>query len=435
LPHPSAILLLGSGPESTRLKRLLARHFLTVESARTLDETPELTRRCRFHRLVLVDPEGPWEKLRLALDACADLPPDIFMIIDRSRADSAVDALRDGIADVLMRPFSPDELVTALTSARSRRSASPGAPASGAPHELVGNSRAMRSALALIERLAPTPATVLVEGETGTGRDLVARLLHELGGRQGPFIHVDCASVAPDELESELFGRASTAVSTGNRPREGALLSAGGGTLYLDEVHELPMRTQGRLQRALEEKAVRPAGSQRDVPVDCRVVASAGPDLAGRVAQRRFRAELFRCLSVVSIGLPPLRRRKADIPLLATHFAERLSAEMGLAPIAFGPAQMEELKKHDWPGNVRELHDLVEQALLPDRPPTEALIKPSARGSGAPDYPLDWSLEQVKQHHMARVVAASDGNKSAAARRLGVSRKTLDRKLGTRGSG
>jgi len=435
LPHPSAILLLGSGPESTRLKRLLARHFLTVESARTLDETPELTRRCRFHRLVLVDPEGPWEKLRLALDACADLPPDIFMIIDRSRADSAVDALRDGIADVLMRPFSPDELVTALTSARSRRSASPGAPASGAPHELVGNSRAMRSALALIERLAPTPATVLVEGETGTGRDLVARLLHSLSGRQGPFVHVDCASVTPAELEAELFGQASTAVSAGAPAPEGALLSAGGGTLYLDEVQELSMRTQARLRRALELKAVRPAGTQRDVPIDCRVVASARPGLARRVAQRRFRADLLRRLGVVSIGLPPLRKRKADIPLLAAHFADRLSAEMGLAPLEFEPAQMEQLRRHNWPGNVRELHDLVEQALLLDRPPAEALIKPSERGSGAPDYPLDWTLEQVKQHHMARVLAASDGNKSSAARRLGVSRKTLDRKLGTRGTG
>lgn len=435
MPHPSAILLLGSGPESSRLQRVLSRHFLTVESARTLGETPELTRRCRFHRLVLVDPVGPWDKLRRTLDACAGLPPDIFMIIDRSRADSAVDALRDGIADVLMRPFSSDELVTALTAARSRRSARPGGPAPGAPHELIGNSRAMRSVVALIERLAPTPATVLVEGETGTGRDLVARLLHDLGGRQGPFIHVDCASVAPDELETELFGQASATVSTGTPAREGALLSAGGGTLYLDEVHELPMRTQARLRRALEEKAVRPAGSQRDVPVDCRVVASAGPDLAGHVAQRRFRADLFRRLSVVSIGLPPLRKRKADIPLLAAHFADRLSAEMGLAPLEFEPAQMEQLRRHDWPGNVRELHDLVEQALLLDRPPAEALIKPPERGSGAPDYPLDWTLEQVKQHHMARVLAASDGNKSAAARRLGVSRKTLDRKLGTRGTG
>ena len=435
MPHPTSILLLGSGPQPARLQRLLSKHFLTVERARSLDETLELTRRCRFHRLVLVDPEGPWPTLRQALDACEGLPPDVFVIIDRSRADSGVEALRDGVADVLMRPFSAEELVAALTAARNRRAARPVGPVSGAQHELIGNSRAIRAARALVERLAPTPATVLVEGEAGTGRSLVARLLHHLGGRHGPFIHVACDSVAPDELEIELFGHTTTAGSIENPARQGAFLAAGGGTLYLDEVHELPAHTQARLQRILDEKTIRPPGSQREVRVDCRVVASTGTDLAGRVAQQRFREDLFRCLGVVSIGLPPLRERRGDVPLLAAYFADRLAAEMGLAPQAFEPSQLEQLRRHDWPGNVRELHDLVEQALLLDRPPAEALIRPAKRGAGAPDYPLDWTLEQVKQHHMARVLTASDGNKSAAARRLGVSRKTLDRKLGSRGAG
>ena len=435
LPHTTSILLLGSGPEAARLQRVLSKQFLTVELARTPEETPELTGRCRFHSLVLVDPDGPWQALRRALAACEGLPPDVFLVIDRSRADTAVDALRDGVADVLMRPFSGDELVAALSSAHDRREARPGGAVSETRHELVGNSRTIRAARALLERLAPTPATVLVEGEAGTGRDLVARLLHDLGRRHGPFIHVDCGSVAPDEIEAELFGHAGGAASPEKPRREGALLEAGSGTLYLDDVHEVPMRVQARLRHVLEERVIGIPGSHHEVRVECRVVASTGANLAEHVAKQRFRADLFRRLGVVSITLPPLRKRKADIPLLAAHFADRLSAEMGLPPIEFEPSQMEQLRRHDWPGNVRELHDLVEQALLLDRPPAEALIKPSERGSGAPDYPLDWTLEQVKQHHMARVLAASDGNKSAAARRLGVSRKTLDRKLGTRGGG
>jgi DNA-binding NtrC family response regulator len=428
-------LLLGSGPEPARLQRTLSKHFLTVECARTLEEIPELTERCRFHSLVLVDPVGPWQTLRRALAACEGLPPDVFLIIDRTHADTGIDALRDGVADVLMRPIPADELVTILSTTHKRRETRPDGPVSEARHELVGNSRAIRAARALIERLAPTPATVLVEGEAGTGRGLVARLLHNRGGRHGPFIRVDCGAVAPDVLEVELFGHARGTAPMESPLREGALLGAGGGTLYLDDVHELPMRTQARLRHVLEERKISIPGSQREASIDCRVVASAGTDLAEYVAKQRFRADLFRRLALVSITLPPLRKRKADIPLLAAHFADRLSAEMGLPPIEFEPSQVEQFRRHDWPGNVRELHDLVEQALLLDRPPAEALIKPSERGSGAPDYPLDWTLEQVKHHHMARVLAASDGNKSAAARRLGVSRKTLDRKLGTRGAG
>ncbi len=434
MAHTTSILLLGSGPEPARLQRRLSRHFLTVEHARTLDETVVLTERCRFHKLVLVDPEGPWPALRQALVACEGLPPDIFLIIDRSRADTAVEALRDGVADVLMRPFPGDELVTALSTAHNRRDARSAGPASGAGQELIGKSRAILAARALIERLAPTPATVLVEGEAGTGRDHVARLLHSLSGRHGPFIRVDCGSVVPEELENQLFGHARATASMESPLREGALLGASRGTLYLDEVHALPMSTQARLRHVLEERATRLPGAQRAVRIDCRIVASSDADLAEYVAQQRFRGDLYRRLGVASIGLPPLRKRRADIPLLAAHFADRLAADMGLAPIEFEPSQMEQLRRHDWPGNVRELRDLVERALLLDRPPADALIKPAGRGSGAPDYPLDWTLEQVKNHHMARVLAASDGNKSAAARRLGVSRKTLDRKLGTRGT-
>ena len=295
LAHTTSILLLGAGPETSRLQKMLAKHFLTVERARSLDETIRLTRRCRFHRLVLVDPELPWQALREDLDACEGLPPDIVVIIDRSRADSAVDALRDGVADVLMRPFSGDELVTALAAAPDRRAARPRSRPPGAQHELLGNSRAIQAAKALIERLAPTPAPVLVAGEAGTGRDLVAHLLHDLGGRQGPFLHIDCDSVAPRELEAALFGPERGTSSTDDPPREGALLAASGGTLYLDAVHEMPVGAQARLRHVLEEKAMRPPGMRRAVRIDCRIVASTGANPAEYVAKQRLREDLYRC--------------------------------------------------------------------------------------------------------------------------------------------
>jgi DNA-binding NtrC family response regulator len=180
------------------------------------------------------------------------------------------------------------------------------------------------------------------------------------------------------------------------------------------------------LLRSIEENAI--------YPVSTRIVASATTGLARLAAAHRFRADLYYRLSVVRIGLPPLRERRADIPLLAAHFANKLSADMSLPLLELRPAELDRLAEHDWPGNVRELREVVEQTLRLGRLPAGALAKPAQRRPGVHDYPLDWTLEQVKRHHMARVLAASDGNKSAAARRLDISRKTLDRKLGASGN-
>ena len=187
-----------------------------------------------------------------------------------------------------------------------------------------------------------------------------------------------------------------------------------------------------KLLRTLEENTIRPVGSDRELPVDCRIVASTQADLAGLVAEHRFREDLYYRLNVIRIAVPPLRERRDDIPLLATHFVEKLSAEIGVQPIELGAAQLEQLQAHHWPGNVRELRNVVERSLLLGRLLSDSL--PKADGplaSEPPDYPLDWTLEQVKCHHMARVLEDAGGNKSAAARRLDISRKTLERKLGT----
>ena len=432
MPQSTSILLLGgAGSEAARLRRTLARHFLLVEHASDLDAARKLTQRCKFHSLVLVDPQEPWDTLSSSIGKNAALPSQVVMVADRDRADTAVDALRGGVSDVLLRPFSTEQLVAAMSKLDDEPR--PRGPTTQAQRKLVGDTPAIQDVRALIKRIAPTPATVLIQGETGTGKELVARLLHEHSGRKGPFIPVNCSAIAPDLLESELFGHTRGAFTSANHVREGLFVAARGGTLFLDEINEMRLDMEVKLLRTLEESTIRPVGSDREIPVDCRIVASTQADLAELVAEQRFRDDLYYRLNVIRIGVPPLRERTEDIPLLTAHFMDNLAAEMGRPPIELEPAHLEELKAHDWPGNVRELRNVVERTLLLGHLPEESRAGPPRRESGSPDYPLDWTLEQVKQHHMARVLQASDGNKSAAARRLDISRKTLERKLGANG--
>ena len=436
MSQSTSILLLGdAGSEVTRLRRSLARRFLLVERARDLDEARELALRCQFHVLVLVDPKQSWNDLRRSLDDLDWLPAKILLVADRNTAETAIDALRGGASDVLLRPFATEDLVAAINGLDEAAEPRTKSRTSKSPRRLVGNTESIRQVRALIERIAPTPATVLIEGETGTGKELVARLLHEQSGRRGPFIPVNCSAIAPDLLESELFGHTQGAFTSANRMREGLFVAAGGGTLFLDEIHEMRLDMEVKLLRTLEENTIRPVGSDREIPIDCRIVASTQSDLADLVAEQRFREDLYYRLNVIRVAVPPLRERRDDIPLLAAHFVDNLSAEMGLTPVDLDPGQLEELLTHNWPGNVRELRNVVERTLLLGRLPAESLPKPAPRRTQPPEYPLDWTLEQVKQHHMTRVLEDSGGNKSAAARRLDISRKTLERKLGATGPG
>lgn len=409
MSHSTSILLVGDGPETSRLRRRLARHFLAVESARSIEEAGELALRCRFHLLLLVDPPGTWQELQQALGECDGLPPQTVVIADASRAALAVDALRAGAADALLRPFATDDLVAAVVAASGESAAPSRGRIIGSGPALVGETAPMRAIRTLVERIAAADVPVLVEGDAGTGRKLVARLLHDQSGRAGPFVVLDCAATAPDRLAGE-FAR---------HTRE----SAAPGTLCLHEIHALPRPLQSEMLRSMEAGA---AGAHR-------IVASTRSNLAELVSRQRFREDLLHRLNVIRVGLPPLCERREDIPLLIAHFVDRLSAEAGLSRVEFQAAEIEAIERYDWPGNVRELRDTVEQTLLRGRLPADALTgKPEGRAA-TPDYPLDWTLEQVKRHHMACVLDACDGNKSAAARRLDISRKTLDRKLGAFG--
>jgi DNA-binding NtrC family response regulator len=407
----TSILLLGDGPEAGRLQRRLARHFLMVESSQTVEESRELAQRCRFHLLVLVDPPGGRAAVRGVLGGSGGLPSNTLLIADRSDAETAIDALQDGVSGVLLKPFTTEELVARINAVCGDPAAHPASRSGDSRQVLVGNSGPLRDIRALIEHVAATPATVLIEGEAGTGRKLAARLLHDRGGRPGPFVAVDCRADAEPGLQLDRL----------NRARETAV----DGTLFFEAIHEASPDLQAGLLRSIEENDI--------YPVSTRIVASATADLAQLVAGQRFRADLYYRLGVIRVGLPPLRERPSDIPLLAAHFASRLSADLSLPFFELRPAELDKLREYAWPGNVQELRDVIEQSLRLGSLPAGALPDRPMRLAGAPDYPLDWTLEQVKRHHMARVLAASDGNKSAAARRLDISRKTLDRKLGTSG--
>ncbi len=283
----------------------------------------------------------------------------------------------------------------------------------------------------IVERVAPTSATVLIEGQTGTGKELIARLVHERSGRRGPFVPVNCGAIPPELMETELFGHAKGAFTGAHQQRDGLFVSSRGGTLFLDEISEMRSDLQVKLLRALEESRVRPVGADREIPIDVRIVASAQPGLREQVQQRRFREDLYYRLNVVHILLPGLHERPEDIAPLVQHFMQRVADEFGMTPVALDDTQLADLRTRNWPGNVRELRNFVERTVLMGVPPgDEGDVITTAREQAMGAYPIEWTLEQVKQAHIERVLGHNGGNRSATARQLGVSRKTLERRLG-----
>jgi DNA-binding NtrC family response regulator len=434
----ASVLIVGGEPAfRSRLRAGLGRHVAFVDSADGAAKAGQLMTRAMFEFMVVDSqlPDAP------ALDWIAGLQQDgvaprVVLVTDRPEPRLLIEAMRRGVSDVLERPFDIESLLEALqrAAAGARAGASSprlaqGGPAVSPRRELVGESPAMQRVRELIQRIAPLPGTVLIEGETGTGKELVARWLHAHSGRRGAFVAVNCGAIAPELLESELFGHTKGAFTSAHQGREGLFIAARGGTLYLDEVSEMPLHLEVKLLRALEEGAIRPVGADQEVPVETRIVASTQHDLKALVRERRFREDLYFRLNVAQVKLSPLRERHEDVPVLARHFMGLLAADMGLAPLALDAATIEELKEYPWPGNVRELKNFVERSLMLGElalGQLDAASEPRTEEPAA--YPLDWTLEEVKEHHMARVLRAMGGNKSAAARRLGISRKTLERR-------
>lgn len=362
---------------------------------------------------------------------------DVIFMTAYAELDTAIQALRIGAADFILKPFRLEQMQNAILRVLKRRQLTrenfllkrevhqfvdDGSP-------MLGNSPRIRQLEAVIQRVAPTPSAVLIEGESGTGKDLVARALHQKSGRTGPYVPVNCGAIAPDLLEAELFGHTRGAFTGANRSRDGLFNYASGGTLFLDEIGELPLGMQSKLLRALEQKAIRPVGSEQEIKVDVRILAATNRQLEEEVKAGRFREDLFFRLNVLTLTLPPLRERREDIPQLAHYFSRRLSRELGLEPIPFSHDDLQAMQAHPWKGNIRELKNFIERCILLGHLPLEDLqqaVEEAPRNAG---LPVCWTLDEVEKHHLLRVLAACDGNKSAAARQLGIARKTLDRKL------
>lgn len=359
--------------------------------------------------------------------------------------DTAIAALRAGAWDFVTKPFDVRQLAHAVERAldsrflkeevrRLRQAMADRPPPSG----LLGSSPAMARVRSLVDRVAPTDTSVLVCGESGTGKELVAQALHDGSPRRnGPFVALNCAAVPDALLESELFGHARGAFTDARTARAGLFAEAHGGTIFLDEVAEMPLALQPKLLRALQERSVRPLGARSEIAFDVRIVAATNRDLATAVREGRFRSDLYYRLNVISIDLPPLRARGNDVLLLAQHFVEHFATRSRKKVDGLLSTTAQKLLAYDWPGNVRELQNCIERAVTltnTDRLAVEDLPEhiQNYRSSSNADEQVPTellTLEEVERRHIRRVLEAVGGSKTMAAKTLGVDRTTLYRRL------
>ncbi len=346
----------------------------------------------------------------------------------------AVEALRAGAYDFVSKPVALDVLNLTLKRAVNRQRVGRdlrdlAATETQSVSGIVGGSSAMQQVLENVRRVARTEATVLIQGETGSGKELVARAIHEQSARPGPFVAINCSALPEGLLESELFGHLAGAFTDARRARPGLFVEARGGTVFLDEIGEMPLSMQTKLLRALQEKKVRPLGGAREIAFDARLVAATNKNLADEVAAKRFRADLYYRVNVVTVEVPPLRARPGDILPLARSFLARFK-QPGHAPLRLGRAVAERLVVYPWPGNVRELENCIERAVAFarfDEITVDDLPPELKRASSAEDeLSSDTStLEFVARNYIQKVLDAVAGDTRAAAKILGVDERTL----------
>ncbi len=437
-----AILVLEDEPGMrTFIERTLASRFARIECASDADEARALAKKTRFDLMIAdIRLPGAVSGLELAREIRNRYQIDLDVIFMTGYADvyDEIDALRDTSADVLRKPFHAEQLLAVIKRAQERRRAAREQFLMNRESEqrpsakrIVGESQSLKEIWRTIHRIAPMPSTVLIRGETGTGKELVARALHELSGRRGSYVPVNCGAISADLIEGELFGHLKGAFTGAHQARNGLFSHADGGTLFLDEIGEMPLALQAKLLRVLEERRYRPVGGSQEIPVNARVIAATNRDLAAEVLAGRFRKDLYYRINVVDLRLPPLRERKGDIPHLTDYFLNVLSGELGVPTPELSPWDLEQLSSYDWPGNCRELRNVIERSLLLGKPVAHylceshvpAVDESDGRGMQAA------SLESMQRSHIMNALAAAGGNKTVAARALGVSRKTVERKL------
>jgi two-component system, NtrC family, response regulator HydG len=379
----------------------------------------------------------------------------IIIMTAYSSVESAVEALKGGAYDYLIKPFDFDVLKLSIERAcehaglkvenedlKARLQEDFDRP------DIIGKSTSMKALMDMLAMVAPSEATVMITGESGTGKELIAKSLHFNSARKAhPLVTVNCAALTESLLESELFGHEKGAFTGADRRREGRFMQADGGTIFLDEVGETSARMQAKLLRVLQEKEIQRVGSETVLKVDVRVVAATNRDLEEDVQAGRFREDLFYRLNVMHLTVPPLRDRREDIPLLAQHFLETYARRNRKTVKGFAPLAMDMLLKYDWPGNVRELENAIERAVillsgehvsekqLPLRIVRQHPGHERAADTTIPTTNGTRTLEDMEKEAIEATLAATDGNKSEAARRLGISRKTLHNKLKAYGLG
>jgi two-component system response regulator HydG len=453
---PSAqatVLVVDDDPgHRTTLQTIIRSWGYTVDAADDGGTAVEKVRR-RPYDLILMDVRMAAMSGIEALKRIKNYNPAIPILIMTaySSVESAVEALKSGAYDYLTKPLDFEVLKLTIERAlehtelkEENRVLKQRLQAGFDMRQIIGKSRAMKSLLEMTAMIAASEATVLITGESGTGKELIARAIHfNSGRRDNPLVVVNCAALTDTLLESELFGHEKGAFTGADRRREGRFMQADSGTIFLDEIGETSPVMQAKLLRVIQEREIQRVGGEKPLKVDVRILAATNRDLEAAVAEGRFREDLYYRLNVVTLPMPPLRERGDDIPLLAQHFVRQYASKNRKTVRGFSPLAMDMLLKYDWPGNVRELENAVERAVIlltgdliseKELPLsiTGAYNGPVAPAAAIPGGSPDTGprpLDEVEREAIMAALEAAGGNKSEAARRLGINRKTLHKKL------
>jgi DNA-binding NtrC family response regulator len=374
-----------------------------------------------------------------------DAGASVLLITAFGTIESAVEAMRAGAFHYVTKPFHNDEILIQVKRALEQQRLQnevkrlrSEVQARERFQNIIGQSEAMQKVFETVAQVSDLPANLLIEGESGTGKEIIARAIHFNSSRAGgPFVPVNCAAIPENLLESELFGYVRGAFTDARKDRRGLFQEANGGILFLDEIGEIPLALQAKLLRVLEDKEVRPLGANQGEKIDARVLSASNRSLEELVRTGKFRQDLFYRLNVIRIELPPLRHRSEDIPLLVNHFIEKFAQDAKRPVEGISAEALAALKCHEWPGNIRELEHIIERAMLLGKGATIGLedLPPHliARGEGAfvvsQALAKQLTLDELEREYIDRVLESTHGNKTEAARILGVDRTTLYRKL------
>ena len=394
--------------------------------------------------LLLTDIRMPGLSGDELLTRCRDLRPEVPVIVITAfgSVEQAVELVKAGAFQYLTKPFGTEDWLATIADALARTMAQREQARLRremrvTSEVIVGASRQMQDLFKLVNRAARSTSTVLITGESGTGKELVARSIHQMSQRAGQFIAVNCAAIPTELMESELFGHTGQAFTGARQPRAGLFESADGGTIFLDEIGEMPLALQPKLLRVLQEGTVRRIGADREREIDLRVIAATNRDLEKEVREGRFREDLFWRLNVIHLHLPPLRERPFDIPLLVEHFLHKITEKAGIPSPHIPQETLAILTAYHWPGNARELENAIERAValaeggtlhpedLPDRIRQQAGTTTLLTRSKEQRL----TLHDLEREYILDTLRSTGGNKSRAAEILGVDRRTLHRKL------